>query len=298
MSNTPSSLAAFSRELSALVGLAAARTLSVTGAGRRPITATVVGKELAIGIHHVIDGDAVTVRTHDDRSFEATIAGRDDTRDLVLLRVPGLDVEALPFPSEPAATGDFVLSVSRSWQRRLTASVGIISSVGGSLRMGRLAVATDLLHADVSSTPGISGSPLVSAGGELVGIVNAGLARGVPLALPIAAVQQSVAALVEHGRIRRGFLGVGLQPIVVPASQHAAHRHGLIVVGLDADGPAAQAGLFVGDVIVSVDGEETSDARALQRRLSGHQVGTALSLGILRGRELTTVPVTVGERAH
>lgn len=278
------------------MGRAAALTLAVQGHGRRPITATVIGPELAVGIHHVIDADEIRVRTIDGRAFDATVVGRDDTRDLVLLRVPGLDVA--PAPSAPALPriGELVVSVSRTWNGQATTSLGVVGSIAGPVRTGRTAAIAQVIYADVGSTPGISGSPLVNVAGEVVGIVNAGLARGVPLALPIAEVQHSIKALGEHGRVKRGFIGVGLQPVVLPERQHASYRRGLLVVGVEGGSPADQAGLFVGDVIVAAAGDATRDTDELQRWLTGDRVGTPLPLDIVRGGQVAAVSVTIGDR--
>jgi S1-C subfamily serine protease len=296
MSTNTSLLVALSDEVSTLVARVRERTLAIQGHNRRPMTATVIGPELAIGIHHVIDADELRVQTSDNRTFEATVAGRDDTRDLALLRVPGLDVTPLSTASALPRVGDLLVSVSRTWNGQQATSLGVVGSIGGPMRVGRFATVPEVIYADVSSTPGISGSPLVNVAGEIVGIVNAGLVRGVPLALPIASVEQAVKALGEHGRIRRGFLGVGLQPVAVPERQGSSHRRGLLVVGLEAGSPADQAGLFIGDVIVTAAGEPTTNTSELQRHLAGERVGSALSLGILRGSALAQIGVTIGER--
>jgi S1-C subfamily serine protease len=290
-------LPALSAEIAALTSRAAQLTLAVLGFGRRPVTATVIGPELAVGVSHVIDADTVRVRTVDGRVFDATVAGRDDTRDLVLLRVPGLDVAAPATAAALPAIGDLIVSVSRTWNGQVTSSLGVVGSVGGPMRTGRSGAVAQIIYADVGPTPGISGSPLVNVAGEVVGIVNAGIARGIPLALPIADVQQSVRTLGEHGRVRRGFIGVGLQPVALPERQHATRRRGLLVVGVEAGSPADQAGLFVGDVIVSAAGEATPDTEELQRWLTGDRVGTALPLEVVRGGGVESISLTIGDRA-
>jgi S1-C subfamily serine protease len=296
MSNT-SLLPALSTEVASLVERGAALTLAVQGHGRRPITATVIGPELAVGIHHVIDADDTRVRTHDGRTFDATVAGRDDTRDLVLLRVPGLDVQPAAAAAALPRIGELVVGVWRTWSGQAASSLGIVSSISGPVRTGRTAAVPQVIYADVGATPGISGSPLLSVGGEVLGIVNAGLARGTPLTLPIADVLQSVKALGEHGRVKRGFIGVGLQPVLLPERQHSSHRRGLLIVGVEGGSPADQAGLFVGDVIVAAAGDATRDTDELQRWLTADRVGTPLPLDIVRGGQVATVSVTVGDRA-
>jgi serine protease Do len=296
MSTNSSLLPALSAEVAALTSRAAQLTLAVIGLGRRPVTATVIGPELAVGISHVIDADAVRVRTVDGRAFDATVAGRDDTRDLVLLRVPGLDVSPPTAATALPVIGALLVSASRTWNGQVTSSLGIVGSVGGPIRTGRSGAVAQIIYADVNPTPGISGSPLVNVAGELVGIVNAGIARGIPLALPIADVQQSVRTLSEHGRVRRGFIGVGLQPVALPERQQATRRRGLLVVGIETGSPADQAGLFVGDVIVGAAGEATPDTEELQRWLTGDRVGTTLALDVVRGGALEAVSLTIGDR--
>jgi S1-C subfamily serine protease len=296
MSTNSSLLPALSNEVASLVARAAGSTLAVRGHGRRPMTATVIGPELAVGIHHVIDADEIGVRTADGRGFDSTAIGRDDTRDLVLLRVPGLDVTPAPAAASLPRLGELVVSVSWTWNGQAT-SLGVVGSIGGPVRTGRSTAIAQAIFADVGATPGISGSPLVNVAGEIVGIVNAGLARGVPLAVPIADVLQSVRTLGEHGRVKRGFIGVGLQPVALPERQHAAQRRGLLVVGVESGSPADQAGLFVGDVIVGAAGEATRDTDELQRWLTGDRVGAALALDVVRGGALEAVSVIVGDRA-
>ena len=296
MATNASLLPALSAEIAALTARAAQLTLAVAGQGRRPMTATVIGPELAVGVSHVIDAETVRVRTLDGRTLEATVAGRDDTRDLVLLRVPGLNLATPATASALPAIGELLVSASRTWNGHVTSSLGVVGSVGGPLRTGRSGAIAQIIYADVGATPGISGSPLLNVAGEIVGIVTAGIARGAPLARPIADGLDSVRTRGEHGRVRRGFIGVGLQPVALPERQHASRRRGLLVVGVETGSPADQAGLFVGDVIVTAAGEPTPDTEELQRWLTGDRVGTTLPLEVVRGSALEAVSLTIGDR--
>ena len=114
--------------------------------------------------------------------------------------------------------------------------------------------------------------------------------------MPIAEVQLSVRTSSEHGRVRRGFIGVGLQPVALPERQHATRRRGLLVVGIESGSPADVAGLFVGDVIVGAAGEATPNAEELQRWLTGDRVGTCWR-SRSSAAELKAVNITVGDRA-
>lgn len=295
MSNLPSTLRTLSQEISALAAAANAATVSITGPRQRPTTGTVVAADRVVAIHHVLGGGALQVRAHDGRTLDASLVGRDDTRDLALLAVPGLAGTPLPTASSDARVGDVVLGASRNWHGQPVVSLGVLGAITGPLRMGARASLERVLRADITSTRGISGGALVSAAGELLGIINAGMARGVPLAVPADEVERSVQALAEHGRIRRGFLGVGLQPVAVPARQHD-RAHGLMVVGVEHDGPADRAGLFVGDIIVAAGDRHLAGMDELQAQLTGESIGLPLSLSLLRGSTVTMVNVIVGER--
>jgi S1-C subfamily serine protease len=295
MSST-SPLQSLSNAVASLVAASARATVAIRGRGQRPTTGTVVSADEVVAIHHTLDLDEVTVHTDDGRAIDAKVAGRDETRDLALLKVAGLAGVPLETATAPARPGEIVVAVSRNWLGSVSASLGVVGAAGGPVRFGHGIAVERIVRADVASTKGISGGALVSASGTLIGILNAGLSRGVPLALPADEVERSRQALATHGRVRRGFLGVGLQPVRLPERQQAGHRDGLMIVALEPGGPADLAGLLVGDVIVSAGGEALREVEDLQRWLAADRVGQALALQIVRGAAATDVTVTVLER--
>ena len=137
MATNASLLPALSSEIAALTTRAAQLTLAVLGLGRRPVTATVIGQDLAVGVSHVIDADGLRVRTLDGRTLDASVAGRDDARDLVLLRVPGLNAASPATASALPAMGELLVSASRTWNGNVTSSLGVVGSVSGPMRTGR-----------------------------------------------------------------------------------------------------------------------------------------------------------------
>jgi serine protease Do len=296
MSSTSSFLQTLSGEVATLVGAAARATVAIRGRGQRPTTGMVVAAEDVLAIHHVIDVDAPRVHADDGRVLDATVVGRDETRDLALLRVPGLAGVALPASATPPRAGDLVVAVSRTWQGSIAASLGVVGAVGGPVRVGRSGTIDRIVRADVASTRGISGGSLVSAAGALIGVINAGLSRGVPLVLPVDEIGRSREALATRGHIRRGFLGVGLQRVSLPERQQAARPDGLLVVAIEPGGPADAAALLIGDVMLSAAGEALTDVDDLQHWLAPERVGQPLALQIIRGNATLTVEVTVRER--
>lgn len=295
MSNTQSSLQQFSSQLAALTTRAHEVTVQITAARQRPTTGTIVRPDLVVAVNHVVDVDQLAVHTHDGRTVDATIVGRDRTRDLVLLRAPGLKGEPLPTASNAPNLGELVVNTSRTWNGHPAVSFGVASAQPGPVRFGRSGRLDRVILSSIAATRGISGSPLVTSAGELAGVVNAGLRRGTPLAIPIREVEQSVEALVTHGRVRRPYLGVGLQPVRLLERQDVQHRHGLVIVGIEPDSPADRAGLLIGDVIVTAGGVATTHIDHLRDQLLGDRVDTSLSLEVVRGGTLVPINVVIGE---
>nr|MBI2905907.1 serine protease [Chloroflexota bacterium] len=146
--------------------------------------------------------------------------------------------------------------------------------------------------------PGFSGGPLVDASGRVAGINSSALGRDASLALPAGAVKPVVESLKAHGHVKRGFLGVTTQPVrLVPAMAETLKQDtGLMVIGADANGPAAKAGLMQGDVLVGLGDTAIADIGDLQATLGPGTVGKALKAKFVRGGEVKELNVTVGER--
>jgi S1-C subfamily serine protease len=293
-----SALAQFSDELAALVERVSASTVSLNGRPHRPGTATIVAPDLVITAEHSVErDDDLTVQTPDGRTLKATLVGRDPSSDLALLRVPDLNGAPLPVATVAPRVGTLAVAVPRSWQNRSTARLGIVSSASGSIRWGRGVRLDNVIVPDISLARGLSGSPLVNVHGELLGILTTALVRGLPIAIPNDTVTQVMATLREHGRVRRGYLGVALQTVRLTDRQRAIRdqARGALIVGLSSGGPADAAGLLVGDIIVRAADARVSEIDDVQGALHGIPIGAPLGIEVLRGGALTTVDVTVGE---
>jgi S1-C subfamily serine protease len=297
------SLGQFSDELTALVERVSASTVSINGRPHRPGTATIVAPDLVVTADHTVEDhtaerdDDLSVQTNDGRTLSATLVGRDPATDLALLRVDNLNGVPLPPVSAAPRVGALALAVPRSWQARTTARLGIVSSVSGTIRYGRRNRLDNIIVPDIGLARGLSGSPLVNAQGELLGIVTTALVRGLPVAIPQETVAQVVATLREHGRMRRGYLGVALQTVRLSERQRTMRdqARGALIVGLSGGGPADSAGLLVGDIVVGAADTRVGEIDDLQTALQGAAVGTILPIELLRGTTLMKVDVTVGE---
>ena len=152
--------------------------------------------------------------------------------------------------------------------------------------------------ADVRLAPGNSGGPLVDAEGRVIGINSWNFGRGVSHAVPLETADRVAESLRTHGRIRRAYLGLGAQPVRLSErlAKQLGQESGLLVVTVEAGGPAQTAGLLQGDTIVTVDGDPMRHLDELFGKLGALEVGSAHRLGVVRAGERKDVAVTVGER--
>jgi S1-C subfamily serine protease len=300
-----STLSKVSQELAALAERAGRSTVLVGGGSFRPGTGTVVSPELVLTASHVVESDeGIVVRTADNRAFDAVLVGRDPATGLALLRVENLDAPAItPASAEPPA-GSLAAAVFRSWEGQLTARLAVVNGVAGPVRVGRGVRLEQVIRTDLGPARGLSGSPLVTADGEWLGLITAGLVRGVPLVIPHAVAAESIKAITARGgKARRGYLGVALHPVRLPERQRAAigsdrggSDRGVIVVGFTPDSPADRAGLLLGDVIVGAGGQPVNEIDDLHALLLSSTVDASLPLDVLRGTTAVKLDVIVGDR--
>jgi len=156
------------------------------------------------------------------------------------------------------------------------------------------------MRLDLTLYPGFSGGPLVDVQGRVVGINTSGLSRQLELAIPVSTVVRVADELIDKGHVSRGFLGVGLQPARLPEAFRrkltGASEIGLLVVNVQPDGPAAKAGVLLGDVLVTLDGAPVSATEDVQAVVGTRRVGSTVTATILRAGAPAEVSLTVGER--
>lgn len=247
--------------------------------------------------HVVKRNDGVTVTLPDGESHNATVVGRDTSTDLAVLRVEGENLVPAE-RSEDLKVGHLVLALGRPGQT-VQATLGIVSALGTEAWRTPMGGEVDrYLQTDVVMYPGFSGGPLINTQGQLLALNSSALVRGVSVAVPVATVSRVVDSLVEHGRVQRGYLGISTQPVRLPAStaEELGQDTGLLIVGVEADSPADKGGLVLGDAIVELDGQRVRHHDDLLSLLSGERVGRKTPVLILRGGQLQSVNVTIGER--
>ena len=274
--------------------------VQVNGRRRRSASGVVYAPARVLTASHVVEREEdLSVGTGEGRTVEARLIGRDPSNDLAVLEVPELGDRTV---AEPAAggvrVGQISLAVARPSREGIRASFGVISSVGGPLRTGRGARLERYVQTDATPYPGFSGGPLINTEGAVLGITTLGFARGVALAVPAEVAWRAAEMLSERGSIKRGYLGILSQPVHLPAAQRAGLQGsgGLLVVGVEDDSPAGKGGMLLGDILVSLDATSVADTDELQALLTSDRVGREVPVEVIRGGELTTLRVTVGER--
>ena len=233
------------------------------------------------------DEGEIAIKLADGTSHTATIAGRDHTTDIALLRVEGASLTPATLSSQVPALG--ALSVVVAAQRGMpTAALGAVSLAGErwrSLRGGDIDARIEL---DVNLPFSHQGGLALNASGEVFGMAVLGPRR--VLVIPSATIERVAARLETHGRVARGYLGLGLQPVKLDDGV------GAMVMSVDKTGPSAAAGIRQGDVIVSWNNEKLSGVRSLLRALGPDSVGSVVDVAVRRADEPVNFKLTIGER--
>jgi S1-C subfamily serine protease len=301
MTDEKNPLLALSDAMAEAVARAGASTVLVDARRRLPASGIAYTSDLVLTADHVVEReDDIRIWLPDGSQRSASLAGRDAGNDLALLRISGGGVAPAETVAQPARVGQLVLALGRPTSEGIQASLGVVSAVGGPARTGRGGLLEQYLRTDAIPYPGFSGGPLVDAGGRILGLNTSGLAHGASLTIPAGLAWQAAEALARHGHIRRGYLGVRSQPTALPAAQQQVlgreQPAGLLLVGIEEGGPAAQAGLLVGDILVGLAGEPLNDPDELLAGLVGDIVGQTVTVEILRGGQAANIAVTIGER--
>ncbi len=273
--------------------------VQVNGRQRQPGSGLIIGPDLILTADHILErNDNLTIQLHDQRTLPAQFVGRDRGTDLALLRVSDLRTTPATPSTIEARVGQLTIALGRSNSEGPMASVGIISAIGGPLRTGTGTVLERYIRTDAIPYPGFSGGPLIDTTGHVIGMLTTGLANGVPLAIPYTIAQRIADTLVQYGHIKRGYLGMASQLVQIPAEQRAnrSQEQGLLVVSVEDDSPARRAGLLVGDIVLTIDGQTINDFEDLHLTLNGERVGKAVPVEIVRGGTLQTLSVTIGQR--
>jgi S1-C subfamily serine protease len=300
VANSTDILGKFSDQLADAVEKVSAAVVLVNGRERQAASGIVVAPDTVLTAAHVLEREDPEIETHDGKTLKAKLVAHDPSTDLAILTVEGLGVDPAVTSSEAVKLGQFVLAVGRPAGGQPMASGGIISAIGGPVRTRDGALLEQYLTTDARPYPGFSGGALINSRGEVLGIMTSGLLGNTSIAIPAALAWKTADALSKNGTVKRGYLGIVSQPVELGETQRAGRDQegGLLVVHVAEGGPADQAGVLLGDIVVGLDGKVVTDSDSLLALLAGERVGKQVQVDLIRAGELKSLAVTVGERSR
>ncbi len=296
----PKTLPSFSDELAGLVHDSDEHIVRIEARRRLPASGVIWSEDgIIVTANHVVRKDeGINIGLPDGGSVSAEILGRDPSTDLAILNVDGIRFKEPTWADASGlSVGNLVLALGRPG-KSLMATFGVLSAVGDRWRTPGGGWLEQYVQTDVVMYPGFSGGPLVDSRGYFVGVNTSGLLRGVSMTISRATLDLVVPSLLKHGRIRRGYLGVSLQPVQLQkkAPELGEQETGLLVVSVEDQSPADIGGVVQGDVIFKVNDQSTRYIDDIMVSLGGDLIGEKIFLHIVRGGEITEVEIVLGER--
>jgi len=293
-------LQSFSNAVTELAESVSPSVVSVN-AGRRGGTGIVWSSDgLVVTASHVVGHSmAPTVVLSDGKELQAKLVGRDPYTDVALLKVDASELMPAKVGSaDGIKVGQFVLALANASGKKASATSGIITSHRRSMRGFWGVMIEDAVVSDAKLNPGYSGGPLVDASGNLLGM-NVAYFAGRGVAVSVDSVKEIVGKISKDGRVRKGFLGVIVEPVELPEelarSAEIGQEDGLLVRSVDAGSPARAAGVALGDIILRLGDAHATDEYELHKALSGDVVGKTVTLRILRAEKVADLKVTPRE---
>ena len=293
-------LTTLSQALVKTVETMGAGVVRVEARGRLPASGIVWSPDgVIVTANHAVErDDNIRIGLPDGETASAKLAGRDPGTDLAALRITAKNLTA-PVWAEPETmqVGTLALALGRPGQKVL-ATLGILSALDEAWRTPAGGQIDHYVQTDAVMYPGFSGGPLVDTEQRILGLNTSALVRGFSLSLPAPTVRRTVEALLTHGRVRRGYLGIGAQPVRLSEtiSRQVSQESGLLLMMVEPRSPAEKGELFLGDILISLDGQPLREMDDLLALFSDGRVGAAVPARIVRGGELRDVRVAIGER--
>ena len=276
--------------------------VAIDGGGRSTASGVVWRPGVIVTTHHGLRlRENIKILLAGGESLSARWIGSDATTDLAVLGIDSDKLAPAATANDPVArTGEVVLSVGRSRLGDISASCGIIARTGSAWRTWRGGEIDRLIRPDIRLYVGQSGSALVNEQRQVLGINSPALARQAVITIPAQTIRRVVDAILKLGHVPRPFLGLAMQPIPIPEPARELFPGGaeetLLVTHVESKAPAAQAGVMVGDVIVSFNGKPVQGVHEILHRIHALHIGDTISLAVLRGGAKLGLTVGVVDR--
>ena len=265
-------LTQISEAISDVVAASGPSIVRIDGARKSSASGIAWSEDLVITATHVLrSSEGIRVAREDGESFPATIVGGDAGTDVAVLRVDKAALRPMRWSDRETRAGNFVIVAGRPG-RSVRASVGVASAVGGEWRTFDGTRIDRFIDVDASLPQGFSGGPLLDTEGASVGMNTSRVTRG-GTTIPHKTLARVVGDILQHGSVRRPLLGIGVYPV----------EEGLLVMSVKDESSAAKAGIVVGDIIQSIEGEEVRSPKKLHALLMNFEIGKTIELGLKRG---------------
>jgi S1-C subfamily serine protease len=298
-------LVELSNALAQLTETAARATVAVHTEARGSSSGVVWRPGVIVTTEHALRRDEdIHVTLPDGRVVSAVLAGRDPQTDLAVLKCAEAAAAAVPEfgDANSLKPGSITLVVGRTRASGPVAALGVVSLVAPERRTWTGAALSPYIRLDVGLQPTAIGGIVVGAHGRATGVATPKFARFGATAIPAHTVNNVVDTLLEKGRIPRGYLGVGLQPVRLPdALRQSLQRNektAMIVLDVEPNGPAHKAGIVIGDILLSVGGRQLAHLDDVQSSLRHEAIGKPVAVKLIRGGAVQETSITIGERLH
>ena len=297
-------LIALSNALAQATERAAANAVAVHTEARGSSSGVVWRAGVIVTAEHALRRDEdIQITLPDGRVVSATLAGRDASTDLAVLKCAEAN-SAVAETGDVSAIkpGSLALVVGRTRASGPVAALGAVSLVVAERRAWTGAALAPYIRLDIGVQPTAVGGAVVDAHGRVVGIATPRFARFGAIAVPAPTVNRVADTLLQKGRIPRGYLGVGLQPVRLPDALRKTLKRddktAAIVLEVEPEGPAHKAGIVIGDIFVALASHSVARLEDVQGQLGAESIGKSLPLKFVRGGALQEASIVVGERAH
>jgi S1-C subfamily serine protease len=301
-STNPSSLDAISDRFADLCDEIAPRLVVIHGPRRRSSTGLIWRPGLVVAAEEALEADEDILITRPDGSHvSASLVGRDPSTDIALLRTEEQPIADAPFADTSGLrVGQLVLAAGRQ-PEGVCAALGIVALAGGPWRSLRGGQINRRLHLDLKLDARSEGGTALDVNGQIVGMTVLG-PRGRVLVIPSETIERVAQQLLAHGRIPRGYLGLGLQPVridqTIADAAGLAEPKGLIVISVDPNGPGQRAGFKQGDIVIRWNADPLHSVRRVHTLLGPESVGQTITLGMLRVGKQISLTVEIAERSN
>lgn len=248
--------------------------------------------------HVVHSASSIYVTLSDGRSFDADLIGDDPDTDLAVVRISGDNLQDVVMgDSQKVKVGQLVIAIGNPYGFQYSVTAGVVSALGRSFRSRNGRLIDNIIQTDAALNPGNSGGPLVNTKGEVIGVNTAviPMAQGICFAISINTAKFVAAQLINEGRVRRSFIGIAGQDMNIHRRIVRFHKlerdRGVFVISVEKNSPAERAGIYEGDIIISLKGKPVSGIDDLHKMLTESEVGVALPIMILRRTEIKELKI-------